>query len=75
MFVDAGARALRENGKSLLPWESPGAKEISAAVRWFAFATRRNRVCRGIAEYAADEIRDHTLKRVEVVHRDNLVIL
>jgi glutamate 5-kinase len=30
---------------------------------------------RGIADYDADEIRDNALKRVEVIHRDNLVIL
>jgi glutamate 5-kinase len=30
---------------------------------------------RGIAEFSAGEIRTRKLERVEVVHRDNLVIL
>lgn len=77
LFVDAGARkALRENGKSLLP---PGIARCEGDFH----AGEVVRICdpdgtefaRGIAEYDADQIRDQALKRVEVVHRDNLVIL
>src|ERR1051325_7254417 len=77
LFVDAGARrALREGGKSLLP---PG---ISRCDGEFASGDVV-RICdldgtefaRGIAGFSAKEISDRQLKRVEVVHRDNLVIL
>jgi glutamate 5-kinase len=77
LFVDAGARkALRENGKSLLP---PG---ISRCEGDFA-AGEVVRICdldgtefaRGIAGFNCQEIQDRNLKRVEVVHRDNLVVL
>lgn len=77
LFVDAGARkALRENGKSLLP---PGVARCEGN---FA-AGEVVRICdldgtefaRGIAEYSSRDINATTLKRVEVVHRDNLVIL
>ena len=77
VFVDAGARkALREGGKSLLP---PG---VIRCVGDFE-AGEVVRICdpdgtefaRGIAGYAAAEIRARKLQRVEVVHRDNLVIL
>jgi len=77
LFVDAGAKkAIRENGKSLLP---PG---ISRSEGEFA-AGEVVRICdrdgtefaRGIAAFGAEEVRERKLKRVEVVHRDNLVIL
>jgi glutamate 5-kinase len=77
LFVDAGARrALREGGKSLLP---PG---VSRCDGEFASGDVV-RICdldgtefaRGIAGFSAKEISDRQLKRVEVVHRDNLVIL
>jgi glutamate 5-kinase len=77
VFVDAGARrALRESGKSLLP---PG---IARCEGQFA-AGDVVRICdldgtefaRGIAAFEAAKIRARQLKRVEVVHRDNLVIL
>ena len=77
LFVDAGARkALREAGKSLLP---PG---IARCEGDFA-AGEVVRICdadgtefaRGIASYGASEINARKLQRVEVVHRDNLVIL
>jgi len=77
LYVDQGARkALRENGKSLLP---PGIARLEGA---FA-AGEVVRICdldgtefaRGIAGFSSVEIAGHTLKRVEVVHRDNLVIL
>ncbi len=77
LFVDAGARkALRENGKSLLP---PGIVRCEGE---FA-AGDVIRICdldgtefaRGLAGFSSGEIRARELKRVEVVHRDNLVIL
>ena len=77
LFVDAGARkALRESGKSLLP---PGVARCEGN---FA-AGEVVRICdldgtefaRGISTFGADEIRARQLKRVEVVHRDNLVVL
>jgi glutamate 5-kinase len=77
LFVDAGARrALRENGKSLLP---PGVARCEGDFD----SGEVVRICdlegtefaRGIAAFGSAEIRAHGLKRVEVVHRDNLVIL
>ena len=77
VFVDAGAKkALREAGKSLLP---PG---ITRCEGDFA-AGEVVRICdqdgtefaRGIAGFAAAEIKARKLQRVEVVHRDNLVVL
>jgi glutamate 5-kinase len=77
VFVDAGARkALRESGKSLLP---PG---IARCEGEFA-AGDVVRICdldgtefaRGIAAFDAAKIQAGQLRRVEVVHRDNLVIL
>lgn len=77
LFVDAGAKkALRENGKSLLP---PG---ITRCEGEFA-AGEVVRICdadgtefaRGIADFGSQEITRSQLKRVEVVHRDNLVVL
>lgn len=77
LFVDDGAKlALREKGKSLLP---PG---IARSEGEFA-AGDVVRICdrdgtefaRGIADFGAAEIRGKKLQRVEVVHRDNLVIL
>jgi glutamate 5-kinase len=77
LFVDAGARkALREGGKSLLP---PG---VARCVGEFA-AGEVVRICdmdgtefaRGIAAFGAAEVKARKLQRVEVVHRDNLVVL
>lgn len=77
LFVDAGAKkALREGGKSLLP---PG---IARCEGDFS-AEDVVRICdldgtefaRGIAGFGSSEIRAGQLRRVEVVHRDNLVIL
>lgn len=77
LFVDDGAkRALRESGKSLLP---PGVARCEGN-----FSTDDVvRICdldgtefaRGIARFNADEIRGKKLARVELVHRDDLVIL
>jgi glutamate 5-kinase len=77
LFVDDGAKtALRENGKSLLP---PGVARCEGA---FA-AGDVVRICdlngtefaRGIAKFNGDEVRGRKLTRVELVHRDDLVIL
>ena len=77
LFVDAGAKkALREGGKSLLP---PGVARVEGEFG----AGGVVRICdldgtefaRGLAGFSADEIKAGQLKRVEVVHRDNLVIL
>lgn len=77
LFVDEGAKkALRESGKSLLP---PGVARCEGD-----FASGEVvRICdlngtefaRGIAGFASGEIKGRTLQRVEIVHRDNLVIL
>ena len=77
LFVDAGARkALRDGGKSLLP---PG---VARCAGEFA-AGDVVRICdldgtefaRGIAKFGGDEVRARKLARVEIVHRDDLVIL
>ena len=77
LFVDNGAReALRDGKKSLLP---PG---VSRCEGEFA-AGDVVRICdldgtefaRGIAKFNAEEVRGRKLARVELVHRDDLVIL
>jgi glutamate 5-kinase len=77
LFVDDGAKlALREKGKSLLP---PGVARCEGE---FA-AGDVVRICdldgtefaRGIVKFSAEEIRAKKLARVELVHRDDLVIL
>lgn len=77
LVVDDGAKqALRASGKSLLP---PGIVRCDGT---FA-AGDVVRICdtnglefaRGIARYAAADITTRQLKRVEVVHRDDLVVL
>lgn len=77
LFVDEGAKkALREDGKSLLP---PGIARVEGG---FA-AGDIVRICdvngtefaRGIAEFGSDEIESRCLARVEVIHRNNLVVL
>jgi glutamate 5-kinase len=77
LIVDAGAKkALRESGKSLLP---PGIARCEGEFE----AGEVVRVCdldgtefaRGIAGFSAGQIKARQLKGVEVVHRDNLVIL
>jgi len=77
LFVDAGAKkALREAGKSLLP---PGIirceGEFSAEEVVCICDQDGTEFARGIAGFDAAEIRARKLQRVEVVHRDNLVIL
>lgn len=77
LFVDSGAKkALRESRKSLLP---PGVARCEGD---FA-AGDVVRICdldgtefaRGIAKFGAEEIREKKPARVELVHRDDLVIL
>jgi len=75
LFVDDGARrALRESGKSLLP---PGISRIEGVFD----AGDIVRICdlngtefaRGIVRFASTQLTDK--RGVEVVHRDDLVIL
>jgi glutamate 5-kinase len=77
LTVDEGAKkALRENGKSLLP---PG---IAACQGEFQ-AGEIVRICdtnglefaRGIVKHSAAEIREKLKPRTEVIHRNDLVIL
>jgi glutamate 5-kinase len=77
LTVDDGARrALRENGRSLLP---PGIKSCEGRFG----AGDVVRICgvdgeefaRGIARFNAAEINSGSLARTEVIHRDDLVIL
>jgi glutamate 5-kinase len=77
LFVDDGAKkALRESGKSLLP---PGVARCEGdfAVEDVVRMCELNgtEVARGIAKFSAEEIRAKKLSRVELVHRDDLVIL
>ena len=77
LFVDNGAKtALRESGKSLLP---PGVARCEGDF----VADDVIRICdldgtefaRGLAKFSGEEIRGKQLARVELVHRDDLVIL
>lgn len=77
LTVDDGAKtALREKGKSLLP---PGIARCEGEF----VSGDVVRICdrngtefaRGIADFGAADIRGRKLQRIEVVHRDNLVIL
>jgi glutamate 5-kinase len=77
LFVDNGAKkALRDGGKSLLP---PGVARCEGDFD----AGDVIRICdldgtefaRGIAKFGAEEIRGKKPARVELVHRDDLVIL
>jgi len=77
LWVDDGARnALRDKGKSLLP---PGVSQCIGEFNKGEVV----RICdlegtefsRGISRYNSDEIRARKLKSVEIVHRNDLVIL
>lgn len=77
VFVDEGAKkALREGGKSLLP---PGVVRCEGDFDKGEVV----RICdldgtefaRGIAGFGSEEVKARKMQRVEVVHRDNLVIL
>jgi glutamate 5-kinase len=77
LYVDDGAKlALREHGKSLLP---PGVTrcegDFSAGDVIRICDQNGTEFARGIAKYNAGEIRGRALTRVELVHRDDLVIL
>jgi glutamate 5-kinase len=77
LYVDAGAkRALREQNRSLLPpgiARCEGEFENGEVVR--ICDADGTEFARGIVAFDADAIRAGTLRRVEVVHRDNLVVL
>jgi glutamate 5-kinase len=77
LFLDDGAKkALREGGKSLLPpgiARCEGEFESGEVVRLCDL--NGTEFARGIAGFSAAEINERKLQRVEVVHRDNLVIL
>lgn len=77
LSVDDGAKqALRDKGKSLLP---PGITRCEGNFNKGEIVmvcdSEGTEFARGIAEFSAEEIRAGKLSRVEVIHRDNLVIL
>lgn len=77
LIVDDGAKkALREAGKSLLPpgmVRCEGEFDEGDIVR--ICDSNGTEFARGIAKFGAEEIRAKKLARVELVHRDDLVIL
>jgi glutamate 5-kinase len=77
IFVDEGAKkALRENGKSLLPpgiARCDGSFGVGDIVR--ICDLNGTEFARGITRAKSDEIAAHQSSRAEVVHRDDLVIL
>lgn len=77
LFVDNGAKkALRESGKSLLPpgvIRCEGDFESGDVIR--ICDLDGTEFARGITRFAAAEIRGKKPARVELVHRDDLVIL
>lgn len=77
IYVDDGAKkALREQGKSLLP---PGITRCEGAFDAGEIVSvcdaNGTEFARGIADVPADAIRLKQLARQEVIHRDNLVVL
>jgi len=77
LVVDDGAKkALRESGKSLLqPGIARCEGEFDAGEVVKLCDLNGTEFARGIAAYDSDFIRAGDAKRVEIVHRDNLVIL
>jgi glutamate 5-kinase len=77
LIVDAGAKkALREGGKSLLPPGVTGCEgEFGAGEVVSICDLDGTEFARGIADFASAEIKANKLQRVEIIHRDNLVIL
>jgi glutamate 5-kinase len=77
LFVDEGAKkALRDSGKSLLPpgiSRSEGKFEAGDIVR--ICDLNGTEFARGIVRFSAKEIIDNQKSRVEVVHRNDMVIL
>jgi glutamate 5-kinase len=77
LVVDDGAKkAIREKGKSLLP---PGLRrcegEFAAGDVVAVCDLEGTEFARGQVAFDAGEIRGGELKRVEIIHRDNLVVL
>lgn len=77
LVVDDGAKkAIREKGKSLLP---PGLRrcegEFAAGDVVAVCDLEGMEFARGQVAFDAGEIREGQLKRVEIIHRDNLVVL
>jgi glutamate 5-kinase len=77
LFIDDGARrAILEKGKSLLP---PGIArcegEFEAGEVVSLCDLEGTEFGRGISAYDSERIRERHLQRVEIVHRDNLVVL
>jgi glutamate 5-kinase len=77
LFVDDGAKkALREQGKSLLP---PGVTrcegEFNAGDVVRICDTDGMEFARGLVKFSAKDIAARKLSRVELVHRDDMVIL
>jgi glutamate 5-kinase len=77
LFVDEGAkRALREQGKSLLP---PGISHCEGDFQAGEVVSIRDldgtEFARGIADYCSSDIQGKKVPKSEVIHRDNLVIL
>jgi glutamate 5-kinase len=77
LFVDAGAkRALRENGKSLLPPGVAGYEgDFKAGEVLSICDLDGTEFARGICNFSSTQIEARSFGRAEVVHRDNLVIL
>jgi glutamate 5-kinase len=77
LYVDDGAKvALRERGKSLLPpgiIRCEGDFDAGEVVR--ICDANGTEFARGIVKFAAEQIRAGKLSRVEIVHRDDMVIL
>jgi glutamate 5-kinase len=77
IYVDDGAKkALREQGKSLLP---PGITRCEGEFNTGEIVSvcdlNGTEFARGISDVAAGAIRDRQLPKLEVIHRDNLVVL
>ncbi|MEI7730207.1 MAG: glutamate 5-kinase [Verrucomicrobiota bacterium] len=77
LFVDDGARnSLRDSGRSLLPAGITRCEgEFSAGDVVRICDEDGTEFARGRCRFAAGEVRSHTLSRVEVVHRDDMVVL
>lgn len=77
IYVDDGAKkALREQGKSLLP---PGITKCEGEFNTGEIVSvcdlNGTEFARGISAVAAGAIRQKQIAKVEVIHRDNLVVL
>lgn len=77
IYVDEGAKkALREQGKSLLP---PGITKCEGEFNTGEIVSvcdlNGTEFARGISDVTAGAIRQKQIAKVEVIHRDNLVVL